>query len=196
MVFIIYRYKLNCFSNKIYSYLIGMEHIWDKMKEMAKRIITKIGDIFSVDISGQSQRYFQYIANDLTQLNSDVIRVFKRVYPKGGAYNIDDIANDEIDFYAHCVIKWGIKLGFWQKIGNSKNIGKIDVLFRDSDDYGKPEVIVSEKWYVWKINEEFKNIGKVTEKYKNSEIGIVISPENIVKRIKSGSYDFVYPKFE
>lgn len=163
---------------------------------MVKRIITKIGDVFSVEVSEGTQRYFQYVANDMTQLNSSVIRVFKKKYPVGQVTNFDEIANDEVDFYAHCVLRWGIELGYWQKVGKSQNIGSVEVFFRDSDDYGKPEIIVSNKWYVWKINKEFKFIGRLTDKYQSAEIGIVVTPEDIVKRIKTGEYDFVYPKFE
>jgi len=44
------------------------------------RTNTKLGDIFSVNVTENTKKYFQYIANDLTQLNSDVIRAFKKEY--------------------------------------------------------------------------------------------------------------------
>ena len=53
-----------------------MGTIWYKMK----RVRTKIGDMFSVKVSENEKKYFQLIAFDLTQLNSDVIRAFKKVY--------------------------------------------------------------------------------------------------------------------
>ena len=40
------------------------------------RVTTKIGDIFSVNINETEKKYFQLIAFDQTQLNSDVIRAF------------------------------------------------------------------------------------------------------------------------
>ena len=49
---------------------------------MAKRVITKIGDVFMAIIDDTYKVYFQYITNDLEQLNSDVIRVFKKRYSK------------------------------------------------------------------------------------------------------------------
>lgn len=49
--------------------------------EKPKRIVTKIGNVFCVQISPQEKKYFQYIANDRLQLNSSVIRVFERAYP-------------------------------------------------------------------------------------------------------------------
>ncbi|CAN5467527.1 hypothetical protein BH09BAC6_BH09BAC6_07690 [soil metagenome] len=43
------------------------------------RVNTKTGDVFSVKLNN-SKKYFQYIANDSTQLNSDVIRGFRKIY--------------------------------------------------------------------------------------------------------------------
>lgn len=53
---------------------------------MAKRIVTKIGDVFCAEIDNRIKRYFQYIVNDMEQLNSSVIRVFKTHY-----YNLNSI---------------------------------------------------------------------------------------------------------
>lgn len=48
---------------------------------MIKRVkVTKIGDVFEVKISDTEKKYMQCIASDLTQLNSDVLRIFKHVY--------------------------------------------------------------------------------------------------------------------
>ena len=67
---------------------------------MAKRIVTKIGDIFSVTLDNGNLRFFQYVANDLTNLNSSVIRVFKKEYPKGYELNPEEVVSDDVDFYA------------------------------------------------------------------------------------------------
>lgn len=82
---------------------------------MAKRIITKIGDIFSVALNNGNQRFFQYIANDYSQLNSSVIRVFKREYSEECELRPEEVVDDGVDFYAHTVLKWGIVDGYWQK---------------------------------------------------------------------------------
>jgi len=47
---------------------------------MAKRLKTKIGDVFSVPINEEEKRYMQLIAFDLTQLNSDVVRILKKIF--------------------------------------------------------------------------------------------------------------------
>lgn len=44
------------------------------------RIVTKIGDVFSVTLDDTTKKYFLYVANDLSQLNSSVIKVFKNKY--------------------------------------------------------------------------------------------------------------------
>jgi len=71
---------------------------------------TKIGDVFSVKIDDSSKKYFQYIISDLTQLNSDVIRAFKKVYPINTNPDLSEIVNGEVEFYAHCVTKLGLKM--------------------------------------------------------------------------------------
>jgi hypothetical protein len=103
------------------------------------RANTKIGDVFSVKIDNNSKKYLQYIVSDLTQLNSDVIRAFKKAYPINANPDLSEIVKGEIEFYAHCVTKWGIKLGLWEQVGNIADVGKIDhILFRDTGDYGNP----------------------------------------------------------
>ena len=42
------------------------------------RISTKIGDVFSVKVDENNKKYFQLVAFDLTQLNSNAIRAFKK----------------------------------------------------------------------------------------------------------------------
>ena len=49
---------------------------------------TKLGDIFCVKIDENNKKYFQYIANDLTQLNSDVIRAFKRIISNSSGLSV------------------------------------------------------------------------------------------------------------
>lgn len=161
------------------------------------RTNTKIGDIFSVKIDDSNKKYFQLIAFDLTQLNSDVIRAFKKLHPINSNPDLSDIINDEVQFYAHCITKLGIKMGYWEKIDNVPDVGQTDhILFRDSGDYGNPQIKISEDWWVWKINEEQKRVGKLTGENQKAEIGLVINPESIVYRMQTGEYDFkAYPSY-
>jgi len=165
------------------------------------RVITKTGDVFSVKIDENSIKYFQLIAYDLTQLNSDVIRAFKTIYPIDTKPDLSEIVKGEVEFYAHCVTKWGVKLGYWEKAGTVKEVGALNhILFRGTSDSGckagEEPIKISEKWYVWNINERFRDVGKLIGENRNAEIGIVFPPFAIVERIKTGKYNFFYPDFE
>jgi hypothetical protein len=159
-----------------------------------ERANTKTGDVFSVKIDDNSKKYLQYIISDLTQLNSDVIRVFKKIYPLSANPDLSEIVKGEVEFYAHCVTKLGIKMGYWECVGNITDVGKFNVLFRSSGD--NPQTKVSQNWWVWKINEEQKQVGKLEGENQKAEIGSVIPPDSIVHRMQTGKYDFIYPAYE
>ncbi len=163
---------------------------------------TKIGDVFSVNIDGSNKKYFQLVAFDLTQLNSDVIRAFKKVYPLTANPDLSEIINGEIEFYAHCVTKFGLKMNLWDKIGSTKEIGDTaQILFRNTNDYGQKvgdnPIKISENWHIWHINDEnFIRVGKLEGENRKAEIGIVVNPYDVVDRMKTGKYKFFYPEFE
>ena len=173
--------------------------------KMAKRIVTKIGDVFCVEIDNQCKRYFQYIVNDMEQLNSSVIRVFKTHYPMDYKPIMDNIVKDKIEFYAHTVLKFGILYGAWYKVGKSEYIGGEEyqkILFGTSQEFiaHSPTKIEwvdpAENWYVWHINEPTRRIGKLTEKYQHIEIGSVLSYMDIVNRMRYGQYTFKYKGYK
>lgn len=163
---------------------------------------TKIGDILSVKLAENKKKYFQLIAFDLTQLNSDVIRAFDREYTMEESPLVTEIINDKVNFYAHCVTKFGIKFGLWEKVGNTPEVGKLDhILFRGSSDsghkVGDEPVKVSSRWYIWRINDkDFTVVGKLKGENRQAEIGVVVNPHDIVDRMKTGKYNFFYPGFE
>ena len=100
--------------------------------EKPKRIVTKIGNVFCVQISPQEKKYFQYIANDMLQLNSSVIRVFERTYPTDQEPKLTDVVQGKVEFYAHTVLSWGIRLEKWTKVGKVPfEEPVIDVWFMD-----------------------------------------------------------------
>ncbi len=156
---------------------------------------TRKGNVFSVRVGPTDTKYFQYIANDLTQLNSDVIRAFKKVYPDESKPELDEIVSGEVEFYAHVVVPLGIKMKLWEKVGSVPFNGKVEVYFRGSQDYGKG-IKFSEKWFVWQINGERQLVEKPTGELRAAEIGIVVSPKNLVDRMRTGQYHFVYPQIK
>ena len=44
---------------------------------MAKRIVTRIGNVFCAEIDHECKRFFQYVANNLEEQNSSVIYPFR-----------------------------------------------------------------------------------------------------------------------
>ncbi len=169
---------------------------------MAKRVITKIGDIFDVNLENGCKKYFQYIANDMKQLNSDVIRVFKKEYLINEVPNYEELCAMEVDFHAHTMINLGVRENLFHQTGIRGVVADIkNILFRDTNDYGQwiggEPIRISEKWYVWHINDElFTCVGKLVGENRKAEIGVVINPHSIVHRIQAGKYDFFYPDFE
>jgi hypothetical protein len=166
------------------------------------RVVIKIGDIFEARLDESSKKYFQVIAFDATQLSSSVIRAFKRKYTSPEKPNFKDIIRDEVDFYAHCSAKLGLKLNLWQKIGNIAETGKLNnILFRGTSDYGRKlgeePVKVSNKWYVWKINDEkFTRVGILAGENQKAEIGLVFTPHDIIDRLRTGEYNLrFYPGY-
>ena len=82
--------------------------------------------------------------------------------------------NGEVEFYAHCITKLGLKMGYWEYVGNIANVGKTDhVLFRNTNDYGsKPgeQIKISNNWHVWKINDnDFTWVGKLKGENRKAE---------------------------
>jgi hypothetical protein len=169
---------------------------------MMARVSTKIGDVFSGKINENNKKYFQLIAFDLTQLNSDVIRAFKKTYSINESPELLEIINGEVEFDAHCVTKSGVKMNLWKKIGNISDVGSLNhVLYRDTNDYGYKEdeepVKVSHNWHVWRINDEnFTHVGKLTGEKRKAYIGLVINPLGIIELLKGNKYPIFYPDFE
>ena len=155
----------------------------------------KIGDVFSVSLDEGTQKYFQYVADDPTQLNSEIIRAFRKTYPLHHRLDTNAIVLDEIDFFAHVSLMLGIRLKRWIKVGTVPSIGEETVLFRISGDYGNPKVRISQDWYVWRTGEPLLHVGRLKEEYQKAEIGVVVSPDGIVHRMRTGEYDFVYPEY-
>jgi hypothetical protein len=161
---------------------------------MTKRIVTKIGDVFCIVVDNSYKRYFQYIANDINDLNSSTIRVFQKNYSLDSNPTLDEIVSDDIEFYTHTILRNGIVSGLWQKIGKCPNVGDVNsVMFR----WPKGRSSLTNKydeWYVWHINEDEKDIVKLTKEYEETTyIGGVYPPAWIVERIQYGKWTCTFP---
>lgn len=155
----------------------------------AKRVSSRIGDIFCVELDTDEKVFFQYIANDLFMLNSSVIRVFRRHYPLDYTPSVDEIVSDEVQFYAHTMINIGQKSGVWNKIGKSKDVGDVnDALFRNTGSGNINNLKVSD-WILWHLNSEIQKLGKLPDEIRvKSHIGKVLPIDMIVHKIKFGEY--------
>ena len=166
---------------------------------MAGKRITKakLGDVFEVKLEDDYKAYFQFIALDIAQLNSEVIRVFKKRYCQDENPLLEEIVKDEVAFYAHVIIKFGIKLNVWEKVGNVEREESNDLpFFRDCKDYGNPQFHnkKSKNWHVWQVGKEFDFIGELTDKERIYDNGMVINPLGILELLKGNKYPVNYPR--
>lgn len=148
---------------------------------MAKRIVTRVGNVFCTEIDNQYKCYFQYIANDKSQLNGSTIRVFKTHYPMDNVADLDAIVNDEVSFYAHAMLKVGIEMGAWYKVGNHKDVGDVkSVGFK----------LFSYEWYVWNISCPYVFVHKLNDEQKRYDWGPVYPYFAIIEKIRTGTNSF------
>lgn len=145
------------------------------MITMKKRITIRVGDVFCAEIDGQHKCYFQYITNDISQLNSQVIRVFRKHYALNYTPVIEDIVSDDIMFYAHTYIRAGYQNDAWYKIGHSKNLGETDnIFFR----------LFGDKWYTWKCNKPYQYHEELPEECEKYDLGWMYSYISIMRKIR------------
>jgi hypothetical protein len=153
------------------------------------RVTTKVGDVFRIPLKQGGVRYMQYVANDMTQLNSDVLRVFKPITSNAES-DIEKIAESEIDFHVHSDTRAGIKMGNWTKLGRANVYGPTLTLFRQTADDGNPGIKFSTRWSVWRVGESMKFVGALHDANRDSEPGSVFPPFAVVSRIETGDYGF------
>ncbi|MCM1490773.1 MAG: immunity 26/phosphotriesterase HocA family protein [Muribaculum sp.] len=172
---------------------------------MAKRIVTKIGNVFCVEIDNRYKYYFQYICNDYTMMNSSVICVFKTRYTIDYNPILEDIVKDDVMFYAHTVLRAGIEENAWYKVGKTKSVDEKQVReviwgYCRETLYNDGEIIKVnplKHWVIWKIGYEFVEIGDIPTVYRNKlEYGSILSYVNIVSRIRLGYYTYASPVYD
>lgn len=178
--------------------------------EKKKRIVTKIGNVFCVRVDDRQKQYFQYIANDMTQLNSSVIRVFETRYPLDAKPKLTDVVQDRVWFYAHTILSVGIRLDYWEKVGKVPYEETIlDALFLTWVDDVMVKICqfpADKRWRTWHINDpDFTYVDNqaftLTDtdltanypEYKDEKYlldGMVIAAKEIVHRIRTGRYTY------
>jgi len=162
-----------------------------------KRIVTKIGDVFCVEFSNNTKGYFQFIAIDKEQLGSSVIRAFKTHYPIYPDIMIEDIVKDEVDFYAHTILRAGIEYDTWYKVGKSADIGLEElknVIFGHTSQFDRfaneiKKVNPLTNWILWHVNEPSVYAGVLPLHLYNIVEDGAVMPHHLIKaRMESGYY--------
>lgn len=166
---------------------------------MARRVIIKEGDVFSADLGDGRMRYLQYVMLDPSEMNSEVIRVFKYESTSGTKPDLETMVQSEVDFYAHVVVKWGVQMGFWEKIGNvpiekdfePPYFRSVPLTLRNMEG-NKIIFCKTNDWQAWQAGQEFedrKPIGYLNEETGKYHRGDIIPPAQIVERMKTGLYN-------
>lgn len=148
-------------------------------------------------IDEYTKQYFQYIAIDDTMLGSHVIKVFAERYSITAEPLMADIVKSPVSFYVHVILQFGILGNYWTKAGRVPVVDDFSVWFKSSYDYGDGgKTKVSKNWHVWQINRENNDIGELPSQYYDAELGLVMNPESIVIRMRTGQYDLLhYPAY-
>jgi len=157
------------------------------------------GELFSFIPSSGLKHYFQFIAKDTTANGSDVIRIFKTTYPQDTNPTTKEIVEDDVECYMHTMVSWGLYLGLWTRNGIDGNIGRMDITFRRSKDYGRFPLFekrISSNWEVWTINQPKQDVGILPKEYYSADIGDIGSPTMVLRRINEGFFPSPwYPLF-
>ena len=157
--------------------------------EKRKRVI--VGCVLCAAINSNYKRYFQFIGRDLYCLNTDVIRVFKNMYCMDYHPQIEEITNDDVDFYTHTSISAGIKQDLWYIVGKSNNIGnpKNVGFYAPHNPLCFPITPKSTPWEVWTLGCEQQKVERLkSEHLQNYHYGYAFAPTNVLYRMEHGVY--------
>lgn len=121
--------------------------------------MAKIGDVYESRRSSIPY-ILQLVARDLTQLNSDVVAIWKI----GEDVDVENLKNIKPYIFVHTTVLAGERLGFWKRIGKIAPVDYDKVRFKQPDiDYLADEIEDEQKcgrWHTWQINGEWKTISK------------------------------------
>ena len=175
-------------------------------KAKPKRVVIKPGDVFCAEFDNRFKCYFQFIVKDSESLFGAVIRVFNTHYPIDYVPVIADIVKDEVAFYTHTFIRFGLWDNAWYKVGKSPDTGAEvldNIVFGLAQDSrftaaNKLEKVNPlENWWVWKVNQRHIEIGRLPEKYHDIiEPGDVFPYTDIRERMEYGYNKLVAPEYK
>lgn len=154
-----------------------------------------IGDIYAVHLPGDSLGFMQHIANDKSQLGSNVVRIFGIIQAKGAAVDLEKIAESQVKFYAHVLLRAGETLDVWEKIGRINKVSaSIPLWCQCNEDGNWSRDLVSYNWVVWQTNGPRIPAVLDSKDFLEAELGDAFSPNSIRTRLFDGKYGGVYPR--
>lgn len=156
----------------------------------------KPGDLYEIPLPNSKKGYFQYLMIDPAQLNSEVIRVFKKKYNMNESIALNEIIADDVIWYMHTTIPAGIKQGLYYKIGNVE-LGNFHIPSFRSDRSGVSHYPgrISDEWYIWRAGDnDARKIGYLSQEYKKLDIGGIFPPSDIIYRMNNGKSEFLEAK--
>lgn len=159
----------------------------------------KKGDVFKAKLENGEIRYFQYIGKDSSELDGDVICIFKTHYAEEAGNQENKILDDEIESYIHTSVSLGVKWELWEYAFSALPKSEKGIYFRTSMDIlnsGHPDNIVSHDWVVWEMNKRRKSVGILPKKYHHVDIGGVYAPTHVMELLETGLHpDRGYPTY-
>jgi hypothetical protein len=160
-----------------------------------KKIGKVMGKIIKIFVSPEEIYLGQTLGRDSTQLNAEVLRVYKDKLNSSveAQKYLGKIGNLSKNFDVHVLIALGKKLNIWREVGKAVNTPICETVFRQSNDFGYPSIKISSKWYVWKLNRAMRFVGDLDAANRTAEIGCIWTPPSVIHRIKTGVPDFFYP---
>jgi hypothetical protein len=152
----------------------------------------KLGDIYRINLADGKCSYMQHLANDATQLGSAVVFVRSGKYPPSESFAFDGFSLKD-GFLAHVFIKAGKVLSVWERSGWSPPVAAepIPVTWATCN-LEDMQLEYSTDWSVWRTNQPRRKPTS-EEDLDGAELGLVISPPQIVHRIEHSAYSIRYP---
>lgn len=153
----------------------------------------KFGDVYRISLADGNFGFMQHVANDASQLGSSVVLVLRKIYPPSATFAFEkESARD--GFFAHVFLKAGKTLHIWEHIHWSPPVVHEPIALTWAICNIKDmQLDTSRDWNVWQTNEEMRPPSS-QEELTNAELGLVISPAQIVRRIERGAYSIRYPR--
>lgn len=147
----------------------------------------RIGDIYEV-VDGSLIGLLHHVANDSTLPGSDVVNV---IAPIPGAW-ADSFESLPVLFRAHVFLRAGETLNLWRKAGREDvpEQPKQRWCTVPPQDLG---LAASNNWRIWMTGEPMAP-ARTNGDLEGTELGYVMSPPQIVHRIRHGRYTHDLPK--